>query len=167
MGSVDVDVELLELDGEPIYGWYMLEDPAGGTLISCLVLCILVVYIHDSYTSSLPEPEAFGEVELTVRWITRPNTGPDAIISVNILSAQELPPIGGNGFVDPFVQVIYSGDTDDIKETDTRVRAMDPVWREILEFPAKSGEVGSEHVEVRVFHKVEILKSQLPVKPTT
>lgn len=127
MGSVDVNVELLELDGEPIHGWYMLEDPA--------------------------EPEAFGEVEVTVRWMTRPNTGPDAIISVNVLSAQELPAIGGHGFVDPFVQVIYSGDTDDIKVTDTRVRTLDPVWREILEFPVRSGEVGSENVEVRVFHK--------------
>ena len=127
MGSVDVDVDTLELDGEPIHGWYLLEDPA--------------------------EPEAFGEVEVTIRWITRPNTGPDAIISVNVLGAQELAPIGSHGFVDPYVKVTYSGDAENPQSTDTRIRTMDPMWRQILEFPARSGEVGNERVDVHVYHR--------------
>ena len=128
MGAVDVDVESLVLDGDPIEGWFMLEDPA--------------------------EPDAFGEVEVEVRWMTRPTTGPDAIISVNVMGAQELPPIGSHGFVDPFVKVMYSGDVvGGPQTTATRTRTMDPMWREILEFPARSGEVGVEHIDVYVYHK--------------
>jgi hypothetical protein len=128
MGSVDVNVEELELDGEPIEGWFLLEDPA--------------------------EPDAFGEIEVTISWITRPSTAPDAIISVNVLGAQELPPMGSHGFVDPFVKIKYSGDPEgEFKSTDTRLRTMDPSWLEIFEFPARSGEVGHEYVEVHVFHK--------------
>ena len=95
-----------------------------------------------------------GQVEVTVRWMTRPNTAPDAILSVNVLGAEELPPIGSHGFVDPFVQVRFSGDGDgEPLKTDTKLRTMDPMWREILEFPTRSGEVGTQKVDVRVFHR--------------
>lgn len=127
MGAVDVDVDTLELDGESIHGWFLLEDPA--------------------------EPDAFGEVEVTIRWITRPNTGPDAIVSVNVFGAQELPPIGSHGFVDPYVKVTFSGDPENPQVTDTRIRTLDPMWRQILEFPARSGEVGNERVDLHVYHK--------------
>ena len=130
MGAVDIDVERLVLDGPPITGWYMLEDAA--------------------------EPDAFAEVEVTIKWITRPNSGPDAILSINVMGANELAPIGSDGFVDPFVTVQYSGEIDpEVKpqKTDVRVRTMDPMWREILEFPCRSGEVSNEHIVVKVWHK--------------
>lgn len=93
--------------------------------------------------------------------MTRPNTAPDAILSVNVLGAEELPPIGSHGFVDPFVQVKYSGDADgEPLMTETRVRTLDPMWREILEFPARSGEVGTQKIDVKVLHR-GVLKDKL------
>jgi hypothetical protein len=64
MGSCDVAVDTLELDGEQISGWFKLEDPAN----------------QDSQ----------GEVRVTAKWVMRPNTGPDAILSVNILGGVRL-----------------------------------------------------------------------------
>ena len=64
MGSCDVAVDTLELDGEQISGWFKLENPAN----------------QDSQ----------GEVRVTAKWVMRPNTGPDAILSVNILGGVRL-----------------------------------------------------------------------------
>jgi len=127
MGAVDIDVDSLVLDGDPISGWFLLEDPA--------------------------EPEAFGEVELKMYWMTRLNTGPDAIVSVNVLGAQDLPAMGSDGFVNAFTTVVYTGDRDNVQTTLTKDRTLDPMWREVLEFPAKSSEIGNDSVEVRIFHK--------------
>ena len=47
------------------------------------------------------------QVRISAEWVTRPDNSPDAILSVNLIGAADLPPMSSAGFIDPFVVTLH------------------------------------------------------------
>eukprot|EP00961_Rhodomonas_salina_P282048 3811242-Rhodomonas_salina.3 len=94
------------------------------------------------------------------------------VLSVSVQCAQELPPIGSSGLVDPYVAVKFKKLVDSpllvdamsnadfgdvcccqVEKTAAQFRTLDPDWKENVEFPVLSTEVKGETVEVQCWHK--------------
>ena len=62
------------------------------------------------------------------------------------------------GFIDPFIIAKFRSNE---SETKVQNRSSDPQWLEVLEFPARSTEIGNERLYLEVWHKGLVSDKQL------
>ena len=131
MGAVDVDLEDVQYEAAVKEKWYPLVDPA-----------------HES---------AAGEVLLSIRWMARPDSVPDALLSLQIIAGRDLVPMQEDGFCNPYVVAKLQGQA---VKTKIVSRSTEPEWQEIFEFKVYSSEIGIQTLFFECFDK-GILRDRL------
>ena len=124
MGAVDVDLEGIEYEAPPKEKWHHLVDPANES--------------------------AAGEIFLSIRWMARPDSIPDALLSLQIIAGRDLVPMMEDGFCNPYVVAKLQGQ---VVKTKIITRSTEPEWQELFEFKVYSSEIGIQTMFFECYDK--------------
>jgi hypothetical protein len=124
MGAVDVDIENIQYETQAIEKWHPLVDPANES--------------------------SAGEIFLSIRWMARPDSIPDAQLSLQIIAGRDLVPMQEDGFCNPYVVAKLQGE---VVKTRVISRSTEPEWQEIFEFKVFSSEIGIQTIQFECFDK--------------